>query len=67
MIVGVFRLAHKTIRVSGADDAPTYAYRLVWRDNYGSTISIAGSESDYDRYDIGAILLLDSILRQTTM
>ena len=67
MIVGVFRLAYKTIKVSEGEPGFKYSYRLVWKDDLGNTISIKGSEDDYDSYAVGAILLLDSILRQTTM
>lgn len=67
MRFGVFRLATKTAKEAEVAEVVKVTYRLIYRDGLGNTLTVTGTEDDYEGSELGDILPWEAVLRQGTL
>lgn len=67
MRFGVFRLATKTTKETEVAEEVKVTYRLMYRDGFKNTLTVTGTEDDYEGSELGDILPWEAVLRQNTL
>lgn len=67
MRFGVFHLAYKTMREAEDGDAVKITWRLVYRDDLGNQLTVAGTEDDFAVAEVGETLPWGMVFRQTQL